>query len=426
MTTQTESTSIKPAIFGRLSVMMLLEFMTYGSWWATLGLVLNDNGMGSIVGVAYSLAAVGAMVSPMFTGAIADRFFSSQKVLAPLHLIGGLLLFAIKPLVSSGNSTLFLLAIFVYMLAFQPTLTLTNNIVFTHIPERTNAFAYVRVFGTAGWIIVGLFIGQSGLSASTSIFTIAAVMSLVLAAYALTLPDTPPMARGTKFHWGDVIGVGGLSLFRQRSFTILAICLVLVAIPISIYNSYGSTYLDLAGVPNVASFMTIGQAAEVLFLVILPFVLKHFSMKTVLITGLVAWVIRAVALLLMTGGNIGLAVVVVALHGVSSDFFVVASLMYVAAIAPVQIRAQAQALGLFISFGVGNAIGSLIAGDLFNRFVGTSTEVSAWNPLWYVVGGLTALSTVLMCVFFNSKSGGRTSSDITESESQIAVNEAAV
>ncbi len=285
--------------------------------------------MGSVVGVAYSLAAVGAMISPLFTGAIADRFFSSQKVLAVLHVASGLILFAVTPLVSRGNSALFLAAIFIYMLFFQPTLTMTNNIAFTHIPEKSNAFAHIRAFGTAGWIIIGLFIGQSGLSASTAIFTIAAIMSLVLAVYSLTLPNTPPPARGNRFQRGDVVGAGAFSLFRQRSFTALVVCLLLAAVPISIYNSYGSTYLNVVGVPNVASFMTIGQATEIVFLALLPAVLKRFSMKTVLVSGLIAWVIRAVVLLVMTGGNVSLAIVVVALHGICSDFFIMASFMYV-------------------------------------------------------------------------------------------------
>jgi nucleoside transporter len=399
---------LRPAVFSRLSVMMLLQFMTYGSWWATLGLVLTTYGMASIVGVAYSLAAVGAMVSPLLTGAIADRFFSSQKVLAVLSAVSGLILLGLPTLIESNSTGLLLAAIFVYMAFFQPTLALSNNITFAQLPRRSNAFAYIRAFGTAGWIIIGLIIGQSGLSASTAIFYIAAGMSIALAIYALTLPNTPPPAKGTRFAWGDVIGLGAFALFRQRSFVVLVICLLLAAIPISIYNSYGSTYLDVAGVPNVASFMTIGQATEVIALILIPLILRRFTMKWVLLGGLVAWVVRSIALLMMTGGDIGLAVLVVALHGICSDFLILAAFMFVDSIARAEMRAQAQALVFFISFGLGNAIGSLVAGDLFNTFVGTSTDVAAWQPLWFIVGGLTALAALIMLVFFNSKSQGRT------------------
>ncbi|MCS5498362.1 MFS transporter [Cnuibacter physcomitrellae] len=402
------STSIRPAVFSRLSAMMLLQFMTYGAWWATLGLVLTTYGMASIVGVAYSLAAIGAMVSPLVIGAVADRFFSSQKVLAVLSAVSGLLLFALPPLIESGQTGLLLVVVFIYMLFFQPTISISNSIAFAHVPNQSNAFAYIRAFGTAGWIIIGLVIGQSGLSASTAIFTLAAVISLVLAVYALTLPNTPPPARGKRFAWGDVIGVGAFRLFRQRSFVVLVICLLLAAIPISIYNSYGSTYLDAVGIPNVASFMTIGQITEVLALLLIPLVLRRFTMKVVLMTGLVAWVVRSIALLMMTGGNIGLAVVVVALHGICSDFLTLAAFMFVDSIAKAQMRAQAQALVFFIAFGLGNAIGSLVAGELFNTFVGTSTDVLAWQPLWYIVGGLMLIAAVIMGLFFTSSSHGRT------------------
>lgn len=408
-------TSVRPVVFGRLSVMMLLQFMTYGAWWATLGLVLTTNGLGSIVGVAYSLAAVGAMVSPLLIGAIADRFFSSQKVLAVLSLLSALLLLALPPLIESGDVGLLLAVVLAYMVVFQPTISISNNIAFSHVPNHSNAFAYVRAFGTAGWIVVGLVIGQSGLSASTAIFYIAAGISVVLSVYALTLPSTPPPARGTRFQWRDVIGAGAFVLFRERSFVVLVICLMLAAVPISIYNSYGSTYLDAVGIPNVASFMTIGQATEVIALVLIPLLLRRFSMKAVLLTGLVAWVVRAATLLMMTDGNIGGAVLVVALHGICSDFLTLAAFMYVDSIAKASMRAQAQALVFFVAFGLGNFIGSLVSGQLFNTFVGESADIAAWQPLWYIVGGLTAIAALVMALLFTSRAKGRADIDSTSS-----------
>lgn len=389
--------------FWRLSGMMLLQYATYGSWWATIGLVLNSNGMGSIVGVAFSLAAVAAIVSPMLVGAVADRFFASQKVLSVLHVLGGLVLLAIAPTVEAGNAGLLLGALFVYMLFFQPTIALSNNIAFTHLPQDSNAFAYVRVFGTGGWIAIGLFVGQSGLSASTAIFFIAATMSFALALYSLTLPKTPPPAHGSRFKAGDLVGAGAFHLFRNRSFTVLVVCVLLTCVPISIYNAFGSTYLDIVGVPNVASFMTIGQGSEVVFMLLLPLVLKRFTWKWVIVGGVIAWVVRVLALLMMTEGNLGLAIFIIALHGVCTDFFLSAGFMYVDSVTRLEARAQAQALFLLVALGVGNAIGAFIAGEMFNTFVSTSTEVSAWNPLWYVSAILTGISALALLILFRSK-----------------------
>jgi nucleoside transporter len=400
-------TSVTPRLrrptFARLSIMMLLQYMTYGSWWATIGLVLVSNGLGSIVGLAFSLSAIAAIISPMITGAIADRFFASQKVLAILHAVGGCILLALTPIVNAGNGAILLLALFVYMLFFQPTLAMTNNIAFTHIPEKSNSFAYIRAFGTGGWIVMGLVIGQSGLSASTSIFVIAAVMSFVLAAYSLTLPKTPPPARGTSFAWGDVIGAGAFHLFRNRSFRILVFAVLLTCVPISIYNSYGSTYLDAAGVPNVASFMTIGQASEVICLLLVPLILRRFSIKWVLFVGILAWVVRAALLLSMSEGNVPLAVIVIALHGVCNDFFLMTAFMYVDDLTRLEARAQAQSLFVFLSLGVGNAIGAFVAGELYNTFVGSSTDLAAWDPMWYLTAALTAVAALVFLFFFRSR-----------------------
>lgn len=393
--------SVQRGPFVRLSVMMLLQYMTYGSWWATIGLVLSSHGLGSIVGLAFSLAAIAAVISPMITGAVADRFFQSQKVLAALHAVGGVILLSLAPIVGAGNGALLLAALFVYMLFFQPTAGMTNSIVFAHLPEKSNAFAYIRAFGTGGWIVMGLVIGQSGLSASTTIFWIAAGMSFVLAAYSLTLPKTPPPARGSKFAFGDVIGVGAFHLFRNRSFVVLVACILLVSVPISIYNSYGSTYLDTAGVPNVASIMTIGQGAELVCLLIVPLFLRRFSIKWVLLAGLVAWIVRAAGLLTMTGGNLPLAIGIIALHGICNDFFMMTASMYMDHITRPQARAQAQSLYVFLSLGIGNAIGAYIAGVMYNTFViGDPDSVSAWNPLWYLTGLLTGIAALVFALGF--------------------------
>lgn len=417
MTSSSAAPRLSRPTFARLSAMMLLQYMTYGSWWATVGLVLVSNGLGSIVGLAFSLAAIAAIISPLITGAIADRFFSSQKVLALLHAVGGCILLALTPIIDAGNAGILLVALFVYMLFFQPTIAMTNNIAFTHIPEKSNSFAYIRAFGTGGWIVMGLVIGQSGLSASTSIFLIAAVMSFILAAYSLTLPKTPAPARGAAFAWGDVVGAGAFHLFRNRSFIILVVAVLLTCVPISIYNSYGSTYLDAAGVPNVASFMTIGQASEVLCLLLVPLILRRFSIKWVLFVGLVAWVVRAALLLSMTEGNVPLAILVIALHGVCNDFFLMTAFMYVDDVTRIEARAQAQSLFVFLSLGVGNAIGAFVAGELYNTFVGTSTELSAWNPMWYLTAVLTGVAALMFLLFFRSKVV-RMPSPLSHSESE--------
>lgn len=389
-------------VLARLSVMMLLQYATFGSWWATFGLILITNHLGAAVGTAFTLAAVGAMVSPLFTGALADRYFSSERVLSALHLAGGVVMLFMGSVVSSQNAPAVLGVLLVYMLLFMPTGSLTSSITFSHLPAESTLFPVIRAFGTGGWILMGLAIGQSGLSASTTAFRVAAVMSFVLAIYALTLPKTPAPQRGATFRWGDVVGSGAFHLFRNRSFTILVACVLLVSVPISIYNAYGAAYLQVAGVPNVASVMTIGQGAEFVFLLLVPLALRRFSIKTVLTVGVVTWIVRAVLFLMMTNGNVPLAAIIVGLHGVTNDFFLQMTFIYANEVVRREARAQAQSLMMFLAFGVGNFIGSFIAGTFYNAFVGDATSVGAWAPMWYLTMGLSAVATILIVFFFHA------------------------
>lgn len=335
---------VSGGIFTRISLMMLLQYMTYGAWWTVIGLVLSSRGMENIVGLTFALAALAAVLSPGLVGAIADRFVSAQKIMAIIHAVGGVLLLVLPQVIEARNSNLFLALIFVYMLLFQPTMSLTNSITFVHVPEGSNMFAYVRACGTLAFIIMGVLIGQSGLSAGSSVFYIAGPLSLVLAAYSLTLPATPPPQTNARFNWGDLIGLGGFRLFRKPNFVVLVICVGLTEVPIAIWNAYASTYFNAAGIPNIASVLTVGLVTELILLLALPTILRRLSFKWVMLTGLASWVIRAGFFLVMTHGRIDIALVIIAFQGVCNDFFVMTGSMYVDAIAPREERAQGQSL----------------------------------------------------------------------------------
>ena len=155
--------------------------------------------------------------------------------------------------------------------------------------------------------------------------------------------------------------------------------------------------------------MTVGQSAELIALLIVPILLRRILVKWVFVTGVISWVVPAGAFLVMTDGNLGLAVLIVALHGVCNDFFVITSGIFVSDVTRARTRAQTQSLYVIASFGIGNIIGSLIAGALFNHFVGTSTDFSAWNPTWYVTGVIAAITATLMIIYFRPRTTQATS-----------------
>lgn len=390
----------------RLAMLMLLEFLVYGSWNATVGLVLVDNGLGAIVGTLFGLAALAAILSPMLIGSLADRFMPSQWVLAGISFVGGGIMLMVPQTILAGSAALVLTAVFVYMLLFQPTIALVNSVSFRHLGHRPNIFPYIRVFGTFGWIIAGLLVGQLGLSASTDLFYVTAIASFAMGLYCLTLPHTPPTQRGARFRLGDIIGAQALKLFRQRNFVVFAVCAVLTFIPIAMYNSFASTLLSSLGFENVASVLVIGQISEVAFIPVIPWVLKRFGMKYVLLTGMVSWGVRFALFFIATGGEAWWAILAVAIHGICNDFFLTISFMYAERVAPESIRAQAQSLVLLLTQGIGVMIGSFVAGAIYNSTVGaagTDAPLSAWTPFLVVPILVSVIVAILFAVLFRRR-----------------------
>ncbi|MFD7920013.1 MFS transporter [Streptomyces sp. NPDC059740] len=395
-------------LYARLGTMMLLEFLVFGSWYPTVGLVLSKHGFGDLIGLVFVFSSVAAVLSPMFVGALADRFFSAHKVFGTLHLAGAAVLVFIPSAVTSGNDGLFLVLLFVFTLFFQPTQAMPNNIAFVHLQDKPEVFPYIRALGTGAWIVAGLVVGQLGLSASPVIFYLAAGWSVLLGVYAFTLPATPPQQRGAMFRIGDFVGSGAFALFRRPKFVLVMGCMLLISVPISIYNAYGSTYLSAAGVDDVASVMSLGQAFELLFILVLPVLLRTVGYRGVLTTGLVAWTVRCALFLAMDGGPHWLAYVVVGMHGACNDFFMITACMFVDRLVTPALKAQAQALVFFLSIGVGQGLGALLADALYSHAVAgrTTPTLGDWNTLWLLAAAVSLVTLVLFAVLFRKERSG--------------------
>ncbi|MCO1368644.1 MFS transporter [Burkholderia multivorans] len=391
--------------FSRLSVMMLLQFILFGSWFATLGLVLATYKMPGIIGVAYTLSAIAAIVSPIFLGAIGDRYLASQKVLGLAHLVGAALMLTLPSLVKAGDANMTLVVIFAYMMCFQPTLGLSNSIAFRHLGKSDKAFPFLRVFATVGWVIAGLTVGALGLSASTGVFTFAAIVSVILGLYSFTLPATPPCAKGAKLSMGDLIGAKSFVLFKERNFSVLILCAFLTSISLGVYNTFASPYLGVLGISNVAGVLAIGQASEVLFIISVPFVLHKLGLKRALLLGMGMWGVRFVLFAMAAGGHPFLAVVGVALHGICNDFFLILAAMFIDAVAPAEMKAQAQSWLIIAISGFGSAAGSFISGTIFSATVARHPEAGAgaWTYIWLVPIVSALITAFIWITFFRSR-----------------------
>jgi nucleoside transporter len=252
---------MKKQIKIRLGLMMFHEYFIWGAWYVTLGTWLGQSlhFTGRQIALAAGTTAVGAIVSPFFIGLIADRHFATQNVLAVLHGLGAIFLFF------AASQSLFgpiYFLVLLYAGCYMPTLALTNSLAFRQMRDPKLEFGPIRVLGTGGWIIAGLCIGNFGLEATATPLRIAALASLIMALYSLTLPDTPPLALSTKSSLRSAFPIEAARLFRKRSFAIFAIASFLICVPLQFYYAFTNLFLNEIGVTNAAGKMTGGQISE--------------------------------------------------------------------------------------------------------------------------------------------------------------------
>lgn len=363
------------SVRARLSVMMFLQFFTWGAWFATLGKCLADNGLGDFGGGAYGSAPIAAIIAPLFLGLIADRFFSSERVMGVLLLIGGVIL-CLAPqyaAVKDGRTLVWLFT--AHMLCYMPTLGLSNTITFTNITDQ-NLFPQIRVWGTIGWIVAGLIVGFLGWSASFNIFYLAGICSVILGVYCFSLPHTPPPAKGEPLNVRTLLMLDAFGLMKSFPFAVFMICSGLICIPLAYYYGLTSNLLGQVGFDAPASTMTLGQMSEIFFMILIPFFFRRLGVKWMILVGMAAWVLRYLLFAFGAADQvIWMILLAVLLHGVCYDFFFVTGFMYTDAKAPNEIRSQAQSLLVFFTQGVGMYFGYMLA---FGRF---GTTVSKYQEL---------------------------------------------
>ena len=346
----------------RLSVMMFLQFFAWGSWFATLALAMGNNDLAAFIGGAYESAPIAAIFAPLFLGLIADRLFSSERVMGVLMLIGGGIMCAIAILAPQGaeKGGQIVWLMIAYMLCYMPTLGLGNTITFTHLPQEL--FPKARVWGTIGWIVAGLTLGIAGWSASLNIFWIAAVSSIALGVYSFTLPHTPPPAKGKPIDIGSLLMLDALKLLKNPPFLVFAICSMLICIPLGYYYGQTSAFLGAAGFKQAASTMTLGQMSEIVFMLLIPFFFRRLGVKLMLLVGMGCWVLRYVLFSFGAPEQVTWMLLMgVALHGICYDFFFVTGFIYTDKKAPAEVRNQAQSLLVFLTQGLGMFFGFRMA-----------------------------------------------------------------
>lgn len=390
---------------GRLSAMMFMQFFVWGAWNVTLGLVMQTVGIGSLIGNAFSVGPIASIVGSFLLGMAAARYVSPRMLMVILHLIGGAILFFLPTLITPESGSTFVWLLLGYMILYMPTVGLANTIALKSFGDRTDAFPFVRAFGTLGWIASGLIIGWAGLSASPEIFRVAAVVSIALGLYSFTLPDVESDAPRDEGIVRQVLCVEAFGLMRQRSFLIFILCATLISIPLAMYYAYASPYVGAAGIENVGGTLAIGQMSELVFMFSMPWLYRRFGVKPLLLVGMAAWALRYALFAIGDGGSGLWAVYVgVALHGVCYDFFFVAGAIYTGTIAtPKGVNAQAQGMLTLFTYGVGMLLGSQIGAFLYAQLPADPT-VADWQQMWWYPAIAAAAIALLFQFTFRDNS----------------------
>jgi nucleoside transporter len=433
--------------------MMLLQYFVWGAWFVTfssyMAAAVNTTGgrlfSDELIGQAYGTAAIAAMIAPILLGMIADRFFSTERILGVLHLWAAVVLYFVS---RAETSIALYVGLLVYFLAYMPTLSLTNSLSFHHLSDPGRQFPAIRVWGTIGWIVAGILVGSlrwadaqwgflfdrpfglplnlaygQSLPAVATIQTtaipllIAAAAEVVLGIYCFFLPHTPPANTGKSVSVRDALGLDALTLFKSRSFLVFMVCSFLVCIPLQFYYTFTNQFLNELGVEGAAAKQTYGQMSEIVFMMLMPLFFARLGVKWMLLTGMAAWAVRYG---LFAYGNAGsdmwMLIVGIVLHGICYDFFFVTGQIYVDSKSPSHFRASAQGLLAFMTLGLGLFVGSMVSGRIVAHFSTPNAAIlHDWRSIWLAPSAMAVVVMIVFALFFRDKVSDSASEHVHQS-----------
>ncbi len=396
------------SVYIRLSMMMFLQYMFFAVWWVPLAAYLTNLGISDFQkALILSSMSIGCIVSPVI-GGIADRYFAAEKLLTGLNITTSILLLLAGLL--SNPDILFIVLLFA-MLAYMPTWGLTSAIAMTHAPSEQ--FPRIRLVGSVGWVVSGIFsiafmkIFNTGFDGTNLPLFCGAGLAFIAGLVNLSLPSTPPLAKGQKVSVIQLLGLQTISLMKNKNFSIFILASFFAFIPFALYWSYLSQFLQDIGYKYITVTMNWGQLAEILILFLVPIVIKKIGIRNTMILGLLAMFLRYVAFYFgHTAGMNWLFFAAILVHGIIFGFFSVGGQIYIDKVTPSELKAQAQGFIFLVTFGLGIIVGNFINAWLIPLFTITNeigVDHIQWDKIFAVTSGMSLFVLLFFSFLFNYK-----------------------
>lgn len=410
----------------RLTVLSFLQFAVWGAYLTSMGNYLGSVGLGSKIGLFYATQGIVSIFMPAIMGIVADRWVQAQKLLGICHFLAASFLIAAGYYGMTAGAdvefsklfTLYSLSVMFYM----PTIALSNSVAYALLVKNNfdtiKAFPPIRTFGTIGFILAMLFVDFTGHQASYTQFYISGILGIILFIYSFTLPQCPTSKKEEKMSVSDALGLKAFSLFKNKKMAIFFIFSMLLGVSLQITNGYANPfitsfkeipgYADTWGANHANALISLSQVSETLCILLIPFFLKKFGIKKVMLMAMFAWVLRfGLFGLGNPGTGVWLFISSMIVYGVAFDFFNVSGSLFVDKETDKSIRSSAQGVFMMMTNGFGATIGMLAAQEVVNHYVFSQTDplaqLAGWQTSWYIFAAYALIVTVLFAILFKHK-----------------------
>ena len=412
----------------KLTVLNFMEFAVWGAYLTSMGTYLARVGMAGQIGWFYSVQGFVSLFMPALMGIVADRWMEAQRLLSLSHLLAGIFMLAASVYgYQTGDAVQFAPLFTLYTLSvafFMPTIALSNSVAYSALDQAgldtVKAFPPIRVFGTVGFIISMWIVDLGGMQSTPLQFGWSGLLSIVMAAYAITMPHCP-VSTGSRKSLSDALVLFAFSLFRNYRMALCFIFSMFLGVCLQITNGFANPFItsfqnidafkDTFGVQHANILISLSQMSETLCILLIPFFLKRFGIKRVMLLAMLAWVLRY---LFFAVGDPGSGVVWFVLsmivYGVAFDFFNISGSLFVDKETSLDIRNSAQGLFMMMTNGLGASIGTLSAQMVIDRYVnslGANADPMSvwqgWNTCWYIFAGYALVVAVAFAIMFRYK-----------------------